>query len=183
MPFGGANSERILILAPRGRDADVASQLLQEAGWPTLVCADVVRLSEEIAKGAGCAVVVEDVIASDDISALAGSINAQPPWSDFPMVVLTARADRPERNVLAIRLQDALGNVTFLERPFHPTTLVNIVRAASAFPSTPIWRTRGARTKGPACPGTTTSHQKPPCCDPGHRLCQPARKPRKRGIF
>ena len=119
-----------LILAPVGRDAEVASQLLQEAGWPTLTCPDVVRLSEEIAKGAGCAVVVEDVIASDDISALGGSINAQPPWSDFPMIVLTARADRPERNVLAIRLQDVLGNVTFLERPFHPTTLVNIVRAA-----------------------------------------------------
>ena len=72
MPFGGANSERILILAPRGRDAEVASQLLQEAGWPTLVCPDVTRLSEEIAKGAGCAVVVEDVIASDDISGFGG---------------------------------------------------------------------------------------------------------------
>ena len=130
MPFGGVNSERVLILAPYGRDAEVASKLLQEAGWPTLVCSDVVRLSEEITKGAGCAVVMEDVIASDGISGLAKSINTQPPWSDFPMVVFTSRADVPERNVLAIRLEDALGNVTFLERPFHPTTLVNVVRAA-----------------------------------------------------
>jgi two-component sensor histidine kinase len=130
MPFGGSNSERILILAPHGRDAEVASKLLQEAGWPTLVCPDVARLAEEITKGAGCAVVVEDVIASDNISGLATSINNQPAWSDFPMVVLTPRADVPERNVLAIRLQDVLGNVTFLERPFHPTTLVNLVRAA-----------------------------------------------------
>ena len=65
MPFGGANSERILILAPAGRDAEVAAQLLQEAGWPTLTCPDVVRFSEEITV-AGCAVVVEDVIASDE---------------------------------------------------------------------------------------------------------------------
>jgi two-component sensor histidine kinase len=130
MPFGGPNSERILILAPGGRDAEVASQLLQEAGSPTLVCSNILKLSEEIVKGAGCAVVVEDVLASADISALARCINAQPPWSDFPMVVLTARADRPERNVLAVRLQELLGNVTFLERPFHPTTLVNVVRAA-----------------------------------------------------
>ena len=130
MPFGGSNSERILILAPHGRDAEVASKLLQEAGWPTLVCPDVARLAEEITKGAGCAVVVEDVIASDDNSVLATSINTQPAWSDFPMVVLTPRADVPERNVAAIRLQDTLGNVTFLERPFHPTTLVNVVRAA-----------------------------------------------------
>jgi two-component sensor histidine kinase len=130
MPFGGANSERILILAPHGRDAEVASKLLQEAGWATLVCSDVARLSEEMTRGAGCAVLVEDVLASNEISALTASINAQPPWSDFPMVVLTARTDVPERNVAAIRLQDALGNVTFIERPFHPTTLVNVVRAA-----------------------------------------------------
>ena len=46
------------------------------------------------------------------------------------MVVLTPRADVPDRNVLAIRLQDVLGNITFLERPFHPTTLVNVARGA-----------------------------------------------------
>jgi two-component sensor histidine kinase len=130
MPFGGANSERVLILAPHGRDAEVASKLLQEAGWPAFVCSDLSRLSEEVTKGAGCAVLVEDAVASDDISGLAASLDTQPPWSDFPIVVQTARADVPERNALAIRLQDALGNVTFLERPFHPTTLVNIVRAA-----------------------------------------------------
>jgi two-component sensor histidine kinase len=130
MPFGGANSERILILAPHGRDAEVASKLLQEAGWPTLVCSDVGRLSEEISKGAGCGVLVEDVIASEDISGLATIIDDQPAWSDFPIVVLTTRADRPDRNALAIRFQDALANVTFLERPFHPTTLINVVRAA-----------------------------------------------------
>ena len=130
MPFGGSNSERILILAPHGRDAEVASKLLKEAGCPTLVCLDIARLSKEITKGAGCAVVIEDVISSDDISGLAKSINNQPPWSDFPIVVLTSRADVPERNVFAIRLQEALGNVTFLERPFHPTTFINVVRAA-----------------------------------------------------
>jgi two-component sensor histidine kinase len=73
---------------------------------------------------------VEDVVADADMSALKKSINNQPPWSDFPIVVLTSRDDRPERNTLAMRTQDALGNVTFLERPFHPTTLVNVVRAA-----------------------------------------------------
>ena len=36
----------------------------------------------------------------------------------------------PERNPDAARLGQALGNVTFLERPFHPTTLVSIVGSA-----------------------------------------------------
>jgi two-component sensor histidine kinase len=130
MPFAGLNSERILILAPHGRDAEVASKLLQEAGWPTWICADVRRLCEELNKGAAVSVVVEETLETEALSMLADWVRAQPPWSDFPLVVLTGRADTSERNVLANQLQDKLGNVTFLERPFHPTTFVSVVRSA-----------------------------------------------------
>jgi two-component sensor histidine kinase len=130
MPFGGPNSERALILAPRGRDAEVASQLLQEAGWPTFVCADVERLCDEFIKGAAFAVVVEEALTPDELSAFGKCIEAQPAWSDFPLVVLTEHGDIPGRNVIASQLQDVLGNVTFLERPFHPTTLISVARAA-----------------------------------------------------
>ena len=36
----------------------------------------------------------------------------------------------PSRASLAQLFQDLLGNVTFLERPFHPTTLANVARSA-----------------------------------------------------
>ena len=57
-------------------------------------------------------------------------INGQPEWSDLPFVLLTQRGGGLERNPEAGRYLDALGNVTFLERPFHPTTLVSLARAA-----------------------------------------------------
>jgi two-component sensor histidine kinase len=130
MPFGGPNSERALILAPRGRDAQVASKLLQEAGWPTLICADIGSLCAEFNKGAAFGVIVEEALATHDLQALADCIKAQPAWSDFPIVVLTGHGDTPPRNELAARFQDLLGNVTFLERPFHATTLVSVARSA-----------------------------------------------------
>jgi two-component sensor histidine kinase len=130
MPFGGPNSERALILAPRGRDAEVASTLLQEAGWPTSTCADIARLCTEFNNGAAFGVIVEEALAPDDLEALAKCIKAQPAWSDFPIVVLTGHGDTPARNELANRLQDLLGNVTFLERPFHPTTLISVAHSA-----------------------------------------------------
>src|SRR5262249_47389509 len=46
------------------------------------------------------------------------------------ILVLTGHGDTPARNELANQLQDLLGNVTFLERPFHPTTLVSVARSA-----------------------------------------------------
>ena len=36
------------------------------------------------------------------------------------------------------QLTAVIGNVTFLERPFHPTTLVSVVQTAIARPATPI---------------------------------------------
>lgn len=130
MPFGGPESERVLILAPQGRDADVAAKLLEEVGWPTLICADFATLCLELRNGAALSVVVEEVVATEDLACLAEWIGSQPAWSDFPIVVLTGHGDMPGRNQLAQRLQDILGNVSFLERPFHPSTLVSVVRSA-----------------------------------------------------
>jgi PAS domain S-box-containing protein len=72
----------------------------------------------------------EEAVRSADLKPLCGYLAAQPPWSDFPFVVLTGRGGGLERNPSALRLMEALGNVTFLERPFHPTTLVSVVRTA-----------------------------------------------------
>jgi two-component sensor histidine kinase len=130
MPFGGPHSERVLILAPHGRDAEIASKLLQEAGWPTLICADIANLCVELKNGAAFSVVVEEALVTEDTTCLAEWIKAQPAWSDFPIVVLTGHGEAPGRQAVANRLLDVLGNVSFLERPFHPSTLISVASSA-----------------------------------------------------
>jgi PAS domain S-box-containing protein len=44
--------------------------------------------------------------------------------------LLTSHGGGLERNPAARRYLDVLGNATFIERPFHPTTLVSLVRSA-----------------------------------------------------
>ena len=123
-------SERAIILAPQGRDAFVAADILREGGLTAVICKDLSGFAEEIAAGAGVAVLTDDAIRSADIKILAGWINSQPAWSDFPFVLLTERGGGLERNPVATRQTGALGNVVFLERPFHPTTLISVVRTA-----------------------------------------------------
>jgi two-component sensor histidine kinase/PAS domain-containing protein len=125
-----AASERALILAPRGRDAAIASSLLNEAGIAADVCADITALVGEIGRGAGLAIVTDEAFRTSDLKDLSCRLEDQPPWSDFPFVILTDRGGGLERNPAAARLSGVLGNVTFLERPFHPTTLVSLVRTA-----------------------------------------------------
>jgi two-component sensor histidine kinase len=130
MPTGGPNSERTLVLAPTGRDAEVAERLLREARFFTLACSDLSQLCLELSNGAGFAVITEEALAARSMVRLSAWVRAQPAWSDFPFVVVTGRGDAPKRMRDAQRLQNSLGNVTFLERPFHPSTLINIARAA-----------------------------------------------------
>jgi signal transduction histidine kinase/CheY-like chemotaxis protein len=123
-------SERGLILAPAGRDAEVAVAMLAEAHVRSAACSSLQDLVAELEAGAGFAVVTEEALRSSDLHPLASWINAQPEWSDFPFILLTRRGGGLERNPVASRLLQTLGNVTFLERPFHPTTLVSLAQAA-----------------------------------------------------
>ncbi len=122
------SAERALILAPQGRDATVARDILAEVAIKTIICPDVAALHIEIDRGAELAIVTEEGLRNADIRPLAHWVGSQPPWSDFPFVVLTRHGGGLERNPEAAHLTATLGNVTLLERPFHPTTLVSVVK-------------------------------------------------------
>ena len=123
-------SERALILAPQGRDALVAREILAESGISTEIVDGVAGLVRGLSEGAGFGLVTEEALEESGLHPLSDWINAQPEWSDFPFVLLTQRGGGLERNPAAGRLLELLGNVTFLERPFHPTTFVSLAQSA-----------------------------------------------------
>jgi two-component sensor histidine kinase len=114
----------VLILAPNGRDAPVAAAILGEIAVPSRICPD---LDDVVANldAAGGAILAEEALLRANRRELGEWIERQPPWSDFPFILLTYR-----EGVLDPRLAELLGNVTLLERPFHPRTLVSVVRSA-----------------------------------------------------
>jgi signal transduction histidine kinase len=125
-----ATAERILILAPRGRDAVVARSILREAAIDCEVCADLADLLRQIKLGANVAILTEEALGAADTRPLIEWIESQPPWSDFPFILLTSHGGGIERNPAAALFTEVLGNVTFLERPFHPTTLISVAQTS-----------------------------------------------------
>ena len=123
-------SERALVLAPTGRDALVASDMLAEAGVRGDIVGDIAELVDALEAGAGCGVVTEEALSGTDLRQLSDWLDQQPDWSDFPFILLTQRGGGLERNPSAGRYLEVLGNVTFLERPFHPTTFVSLAQSA-----------------------------------------------------
>ena len=124
-----ANGLRALILAPRGRDSVLAQSLLRQAGIASDVCRDLPHLVASIDDDVGFVLLTEDAIRSADLKPFMARLAVQPAWSDLPLVLVTDHGGGPERNPIAARWLEALGNVSFIERPFHPTTLHSVARA------------------------------------------------------
>ncbi|HEY7299120.1 MAG TPA: ATP-binding protein [Xanthobacteraceae bacterium] len=122
--------ERILVLAPIGRDASAAAQHLVEINLYSVVCADLDDLHQRLREGAAVALVTEEAFYHRGTLTLEQWVASQPPWSDFPFIILTTRAMSGAAQAYRRRLLQSLGNVSLLERPLNAVTLISAVQAA-----------------------------------------------------
>jgi len=125
-----SSKPKALIYAPAGRDAWVARSLVDEAGLTSIAAADLSMFASSLSDDIALGVLTEEAVRSSDLKPIAAWVSAQPSWSDLPFIVLTIRGGGPERNPAAARLSEVLGNVTFLERPFHATSFISVARTA-----------------------------------------------------
>ncbi|WPN27423.1 response regulator [Pseudomonas sp. P5_109] len=123
-----ATPEHAIILAPRGRDSQLALMMLNEAGVHGVISRDLPGLCAELELGAGLLLISSEALLGGDLEPLIRLIEQQPAWSDLPIVLMTHHGG-PQQNP-ASRFGPQLGNVTFLERPFHPVTLISLVTTA-----------------------------------------------------
>jgi PAS domain S-box-containing protein len=119
-----------VVFAPHGRDAAVASKLLAEAGIPSVVCDDLPQFENGLNENAALVVVTEEALRFADLRGIAARLAAQPAWSDLPFIILTRRAAVPDRRPASVTFHDIAGNVTLVERPFHPATFISVARTA-----------------------------------------------------
>jgi signal transduction histidine kinase/ActR/RegA family two-component response regulator len=119
--------ERLLVIAPTPRDAQLCCETLAHAGIGCVPCADLQELCTHLEAGAGAALVTEEAFAVDEASLLRRWLQAQPSWSDFPLLFLTHDGTD---SAAALRAIDLLGNVILLERPLRRATLISAARAA-----------------------------------------------------
>jgi DNA-binding NtrC family response regulator len=117
---------RVLILAPIGRDAELARSVLERERLSAEVCPDLGGLISRLEAGAGTAVIADEAL-NGRISLLHAWVASQPAWSDFPFIILTGGKALPQER---LALLQPLGNITLLERPLRSMTLLSVVRAA-----------------------------------------------------
>jgi hypothetical protein len=121
---------RVLVHAPRGRDAAVVQGVLAGQSIDADVCDSVHGLIGCLNEGAAAVILTEEVlpqVLADN--QLLQWLAQQPPWSDFPFVVLASKREgrRPHKEFQALH---SLGNLVLLERPLNAETLASAAESA-----------------------------------------------------
>lgn len=123
-------SQTVLVLSPTGRDCSLICQALEKAGISSEACADPAELVIGLKREMGAAIIAEESLTPPQLESVTCWLTGQPPWSDFPFVVLTTGGESTRRSLATFRHLQRLGNVTLLECPVRTVTLISAVRAA-----------------------------------------------------
>jgi signal transduction histidine kinase len=121
-----STEQRILLLAPTGKDARLSQAFLAEAGLVCTICSSITALCAGLEEGAGVLLVTEETLTAEGMRQLQAALTRQPTWSDIPIVVLTNGVN----SIISAYALENLGNVMLLARPVHIATLVSTVRTA-----------------------------------------------------
>jgi len=117
---------RALVVTPNRVDAELALGFLGENAIPAAAHESISQLGGVLPADAGCIVLAEEALADADVPGLRELLENQPAWSDLPLV-LVAGAGAGLAGLVERAFPNA-GNVTLLERPLNPLTLVSAVQ-------------------------------------------------------
>lgn len=119
-----AEPNRIIVCTPFGRDAEIASGLIRGAGFDPVACTGLTAILP-LLSDALCLVVTEEALLDSERSALAAWIGSQPPWSEFPVIILGSRGQELDERLAFLNH----GHIV-LERPFSAASLTSAVASA-----------------------------------------------------
>lgn len=121
---------RVHVLAPFGKDASLIQEVLERSGFQVAIVAHPREFAPLVAGGSGAAIVAEESLDEEGISLLGRAVASQPSWSDFPIIVMTGGGASTPTTEMMVRSRAPMGNITLIERPIRPATLISAVRTA-----------------------------------------------------
>ena len=121
--------ERILIVAPTGQDAAAMATLFHIHGWSATVCETAGEVCDQLTAGSAVLLMTEEALELPQIPDVLRQLEAQPPWAELPLIVLTHGGESRLARLLNL-VAEAAGSMTLLERPLGQATLLRSIEVA-----------------------------------------------------
>lgn len=119
--------KRVLIVAPTVKDAQTTQCIFSDNHITSHICKNIEELCIEMEKGVGAMLVTQEAILSDNAHKLNDRLRKQPPWSDYPLIVLIPAGTESHDTLRALEL---IGHMTLMKRPLQVSTLISATEAA-----------------------------------------------------
>jgi len=116
------------VVSPNDADSVLAVGFLVAEGVDAFACASLEEALPLVGPGLGCLVAVEEAFLVGGLEQLDAALRAQPAWSDLPLVLIATHDS--SLAAMAENVFPQAGNVTALQRPLHPVSLVSAVSVA-----------------------------------------------------
>jgi PAS domain S-box-containing protein len=130
-PSDAKRQQRVLVLAPSVRDAPVLCGVLSgSVSIEVTACDNIADLCRQINENAAAAIIAEEGLTGDGLDRLAGTLAAQPEWSDFPLILMIAAGGEKRDTWQLLRRRELAASLTLLQRPIHKAALVSAVHTA-----------------------------------------------------
>jgi signal transduction histidine kinase len=120
-----AFEQRLLVLLPSKQDAGRIVRMLPLSKIECFVCSDLDMLCAEIRKGAGAALLTEEIILGDTDHRLEAALRQEPSWSKVPLIVITQQGFKAPHLP-----ESAFLNITLVEKPVRFVTLRSVIESA-----------------------------------------------------
>ncbi len=121
----------VRVIAPTGRDAELIREVLEQNGIPAELSSFAhLPLADADDDSLGPLLIAEEALQPASIRQLSTFLQAQPSWSDLPILILTGSGRETLRSSRARDERLPLGSPVLLERPIRTATLVSSVQAA-----------------------------------------------------
>src|ERR1700760_3790246 len=117
-------AESVLVLAPRGKDAERAARALTGGRIRNRICRDLIEVAQRFEELTNAIIIAEEALIPEQVLIFLDLLKRQPPWSDVPVIILTAPDGGERASIPALEVFGPAANVTLLERPLSAMTLV-----------------------------------------------------------
>lgn len=121
----------IILFCPTGQDAGLIAKVLAHDGIESLAVKNIQELSELDLEHFSGLMIAEEALTTEVIDILNQTLSHQEPWSDIPIILLTSGGRKNTQfKVQRLEVFVTSGNVTILERPLQPRTLISSTQVA-----------------------------------------------------
>ena len=121
---------RFVVVAPLGRDGELICAFLKNSGFECESVKTVAEVQQTTSSLLFGLILTDEALTGEGIDGVRRIVDAQPDWSDLPVMLLTSGPSEPRYAAITTQIRVEIRSLIFLDRPVRKELLLSAVQVA-----------------------------------------------------